>query len=214
MTELLGGEQYISCSVVLPALCHLFRKMEGCDDDPGYVVRFKAAFTCDLMKRKENTDIKWLSMASALDPRFKDLKCLPRPDREEVWKALTEESAQQPEACREIAPEPPAKKMNLLLAVDSDEEEDPAYDMAVDRYRAEQSISLEDCPLRWWSLHAPAYPSLAPLVIKYLATPATTVPCERLFSLSGHILQKKRAALSTDNVNRLVCISNWLNEKK
>ncbi|KAK6322632.1 hypothetical protein J4Q44_G00074240 [Coregonus suidteri] len=34
LTELLGGEKYISCSVVLPALCHLFRVMESSDDDP------------------------------------------------------------------------------------------------------------------------------------------------------------------------------------
>ncbi|KAI4900408.1 hypothetical protein NFI96_017779 [Prochilodus magdalenae] len=28
VTEILGGEQYVSCSVVLPALCHLFRVMD------------------------------------------------------------------------------------------------------------------------------------------------------------------------------------------
>ncbi|XP_061589594.1 E3 SUMO-protein ligase ZBED1-like [Cololabis saira] len=215
VTELLGGEQYISCSVVLPALCHLFRVMEGSDDDPGYVLRFKAAFTSDLSKRKESTNVQWLKVATALDPRFKDLKCLPRSEREGVWKSIKEESSQQSEPHRETEPDPTKKKMSLLLAAsDSDEEGDPASDMSVDRYRGEPSISIEDCPLKWWSGHAGAYPSLAPLAQKYLATPATTVPCERLFSLSGHILQKKRAALSTDIVTRLVCVSNWLKEKK
>ncbi|KAL7373856.1 hypothetical protein ABVT39_016135 [Epinephelus coioides] len=85
VTELLGGEQYISCSVVLPALCHLFRVMEGSDNDPGYVLRFKAAFTSDLSKRKESTNVQWLKVATALDRRFKDLKCLPRSEMEEVW---------------------------------------------------------------------------------------------------------------------------------
>ncbi|KAL2078815.1 hypothetical protein ACEWY4_026500 [Coilia grayii] len=215
VTELVGGEQYISCSVVLPALCHLLRVMEGCDDDPGYVLRFKAAFAADLSKRKESTNVQWLKMATALDPRFKDLKCLPRSEREAVWKSVKEESAQQPEPHRETEPDPPKKKMNLLLtASDSEEEGDPTSDMTVDRYRSEPSISMEDCPLKWWSEHTAAYPSLAPLAKKYLATPATTVPCERLFSLSGHIVQKKRAALSADNVTRLVCVSNWLKEKK
>ncbi|KAI4810578.1 hypothetical protein KUCAC02_013517 [Chaenocephalus aceratus] len=37
VTELLGGEQCVSCSVVLPALRHLFRVMEPSDDDPVYV---------------------------------------------------------------------------------------------------------------------------------------------------------------------------------
>jgi len=216
VTEILGGEQYISCSVVLPALCHLFRLMTASDDDPGYVLRFKAAFTSDLSKRKQSTNLQWLKVATALDPRFKDLKCLSRSEREEVWNLIKEESARQPEPCREPEPGPPKKKMHFLLAAasDSDDEEDPASDTSVDRYRGEPSISIDDCPLEWWSGHARAYPTLAPLAQKYLATPATTVPCERLFSLSGHILQKKRAALSTANVNRLVCISNWIKENK
>ncbi|XP_071754854.1 E3 SUMO-protein ligase ZBED1-like, partial [Centroberyx gerrardi] len=214
VTDLLGGEQYISCSVVLPALCHVFQVMEASDDDAGYVLRFKETFTTDLSKRKESTNVQWLKVATAVDPRFKDLKCLPRSEREEVWRLIKEETAQQPnKETRE--PEPPKKKMSLLLvASDSEDEGEAAADTSVDRYRAEPSISMEDYPLKWWSEHAGAYKSLAPLAQKYLATPATTVPCERLFSLSGHIVQKKRAALSSDNVNRLVCLSNWLKEKK
>ncbi|CAK6977733.1 E3 SUMO-protein ligase ZBED1-like [Scomber scombrus] len=94
--------------MVLPALCHLFRVMEVSDDDPGYVLRFKAAFTSDVSKS----------------------------EREEVWKLIKEENAQQPEPHRETEPDPPKKKMNLLFAAsDSDEEGDPASDMSVDRYR-------------------------------------------------------------------------------
>ncbi|XP_059379006.1 NLR family CARD domain-containing protein 3-like [Carassius carassius] len=144
VTELLGGEQYISCSAVLPALCHLFRLMTGSDDDPGYVLRFKAAFTSDLSKRKQSTNLQWLKVATALDPRFKDLKCLPRSEREEVWKLIKEESAQQPEPRREPEQGPPKKKMHFLLAAasDSDDEEDPASDTSVDRYRGEDKHAL------------------------------------------------------------------------
>ncbi|XP_071375757.1 E3 SUMO-protein ligase ZBED1-like [Centroberyx affinis] len=214
VTDLLGGEQYISCSVVLPALCHLFWVMEASDDDPGYVLRFKVAFTTDLSKRKESTNVQWLKVATAVDPSFKDLQCLPRSEREEVWRLIKEETAQQ--ANKETRePEPPKKKMSLLLvASDSEDEGEAAADTSVDRYRAEPSISMEVCPLKCWSEHAGAYKSLAPLAQEYLATPATTAPCETLFSLSGHIVQKKRAALPSDNVNRLICLSNWLKEKK
>ncbi|XP_026048972.1 zinc finger BED domain-containing protein 1-like [Astatotilapia calliptera] len=44
VTELLGRERYVSCFMVLPALCHLFRIMEPSDDDPVYVLRFKKVF--------------------------------------------------------------------------------------------------------------------------------------------------------------------------
>ena len=71
MTELLGGETYISCSVVLPALRHLTHTMEVSDDDPAYVVRFKTAFIQDLSQRQETLNHGWLRVATALDPRFK-----------------------------------------------------------------------------------------------------------------------------------------------
>ncbi len=83
VTELLGGEQYVSRSVVLPALCHLNKIMESTDDDPVYVVKLKTIL--DLAKREDSTNLTWLKIATALDPRFKDLKCLPKNERTEVW---------------------------------------------------------------------------------------------------------------------------------
>ena len=37
------------------------------------------------------------------------------------------------------------------------------------------------------------------------------VRCERLFFLQGHVVNSKRASLSQNSINRLVCLSNWLN---
>lgn len=84
MTELLGGENYISCSVVLPALCHLNRVMEPTDEDPGYMIKFKATFSKDLDTRKATINNRWLKVATALDPRFKDLKSINKNERAEV----------------------------------------------------------------------------------------------------------------------------------
>ncbi len=108
--------------------------------------------------------------------------------------------------------EPPKKKLTLLAASsesDSEQEED-SIENSVRRYRAEPTISSESCPLEWWSKHAGSHSRLDSYAQKYLATPATSVPCERLFSLASHIVQKKRASLSSENVNNLVCLSNWL----
>ena len=95
---------------------------------------------------------------------------------------------------------------------DTDEEEE-SIEQCLHRYKAEPKMDMEGCPLQWWSKREGAHAWLAPIARKYLSTPATTVPCERLFSLSGHIIQKKRAALFPDNVNKLVCLGNWLNVK-
>jgi len=58
--------------------------METTEDDPAYMVTFKQTFRTDMEKRKDKTNIAWLRVATALDPRFKDLQCLSRPDRAEV----------------------------------------------------------------------------------------------------------------------------------
>lgn len=84
MTELLGGDSYVSCSVVLPAICHLNRVMEPTDEDLGYMIKFKTTFLKDLDARKANINIRWLKVATALDPRFKDLKSLHKNERDEV----------------------------------------------------------------------------------------------------------------------------------
>lgn len=212
--ELLGGEKYVSCSVVLPALCHLALKMAVTEDDPAYVVRFKDAFKEDLTKRKENTNIAWLKIASALDPRFKNLKCIPKAERAEVWETL-DKMLKEEEHCPHSsdAGSGPQKKIGLLL-MGSDTESDDETSLEsspLARYRAEPSISLEQCPLQWWSAHSRSHDKLATIALKYLPTPASTVPCERLFSLAGHIVHKKRAALAPENVNKLVCLSSWFN---
>lgn len=102
VTELLGGEKYVSCSVVLPAFCHLSRVMESSDDDPAYVVKLKSTFRTDLETRKENAKIAYLKIATALDPRFKDLKCITRAERGEVWASVTNLLKEQ----RVVAEEP------------------------------------------------------------------------------------------------------------
>ena len=81
----------------------------------------------------------------ALDPTFKDLKCLPRPEREEVWKMLSDvlNNREPPRAEVEPESEPPKKKMALLLMADSESDE--------------STIG--------------AYSELAPITQRYLATP-------------------------------------------
>ncbi|KAK7890934.1 hypothetical protein WMY93_022897 [Mugilogobius chulae] len=81
ISDLLVGEKFVSCSVVLPALCHLSRVMEASEEDPAYIVKFKENFAADMNNRKEKTNITWLKIATALDPRVKDLKCLSRQER-------------------------------------------------------------------------------------------------------------------------------------
>ncbi|GAA6072001.1 myosin heavy chain, skeletal muscle-like isoform X2 [Tachysurus ichikawai] len=184
-----------------------------------YVARFKTAFKKDLAERQAVMNNEWLKISSALDPRFKDLKCLARGEREQVWSSLekilqvAEPSTHTPQSSEEHEP---AKRRRILLLgseSDSESEEENHVSNALQNYRAQPTIEMDKCPLEWWSVNAEAHIKLSSSARKYLATPATTVPCERLFSLAGNIVQKKRASLNSKNVNKLVCLSNRLKEK-
>ena len=55
--------------------------------------------------------------------------------------------------------------------------------------------------LKWWSANEKRFPVLARLAQKYLAVPATSVPSERLFSVAGWLLNKKRARMADDTLD-------------
>jgi len=48
----------------------------------------------------------------------------------------------------------------------------------------------------------------------WLSLPATSVPCERIWSNAGNIVTKKRAALDLDSVSMLICNSHNISECK
>ncbi|KAK6175827.1 hypothetical protein SNE40_014211 [Patella caerulea] len=56
---------------------------------------------------------------------------------------------------------------------------------------------LKECSnsLKWWKSNEPRYPNLAQLAKIYLNIPGTSVASERIFSATGNIVSKKRAAL-------------------
>ena len=51
-------------------------------------------------------------------------------------------------------------------------------------------------PLTWWYENKSRYPNLCKLTLYYLCIPATLVPSERVFSISGHIVRAKKPVYS------------------
>ena len=62
--------------------------------------------------------------------------------------------------------------------------------------------------LEYWERQKQVYPNLYKLAVAFLCTPASSVPCERVFSKAGEILSKKRNCLKPSTVEKL-----FLNEK-
>ena len=91
-------------------------------------------------------------VSTTLDPRFKDIRCLPRAKRAEVWQKLSEilkDREPTPQASREDVKLEPPKKMVLLLMGSESESDNEALSTykTLGRYKAEPCVSIDTCPL-------------------------------------------------------------------
>lgn len=147
---------------------------------------FKTSFKWDLAERQANIS-GWLKMASALDPCFKDLKYLPKGEREELWNSLLRpcwnkkpaELFQTPQRNQQRRRRGPS---GCWLQTQN-QNQTTTWALTV---LWDSEISMKECPLQWWSTLAGAHPQLSALAHKYLATPATSVSCKILFILAGN----------------------------
>lgn len=68
-----------------------------------------------------------------------------------------------------------------------------------------------DCDiLSWWQDHKKEFPVLAALAQNYFAIPASSVPCEQLFSNAGNTITKTRNSLMPDTAQALLCLQSWI----
>lgn len=77
------------------------------------------------------------------------------------------------------------------------------------QYEQEAPIKPNQNPLTWWKLAGSGkFPHLAKMAKKYLTVPGSSVRSERVFSNAGNIVNKKRSALSSDNLDYLIFLAN------
>ncbi|MBN3304884.1 LRC59 protein, partial [Amia calva] len=87
------------------------------------------------------------------------------------------------------------------------------------RYLALSQANTDD-PLTWWKEHLREMPFLSNLARIYLCIPATSVPTERVFSCSGHILNPYRSTNERNHktrfaeVRKVLDISSFLDPRK
>lgn len=78
------------------------------------------------------------------------------------------------------------------------------------RYLAALAADTDVDILEWWKYHAGEYPTLARIARDYLAIPATSVPCERVFSGGADLITKKRGSLNEITIRAFICLKSWL----
>ncbi|XP_076876762.1 E3 SUMO-protein ligase ZBED1-like [Brachyhypopomus gauderio] len=187
-TVFLSGEQYVTLSA-LPLLVQTLKKSTLSSTVESAPVRaFQGLAAEQITERWEylfefkpdnpNTAL----LAAALDPRFRKPKFLPS---EESLKKTTVQLLQRSNQ------------------EDEDEKQNQEVQKEVLQYFGEHPLSKKENPLQWWRENAARYPNLAKLAKSFLSIPATSSPSERLFSAAGNIASKRRASLTSDNVNML-----------
>ena len=81
---------------------------------------------------------------------------------------------------------------------------DDKLDSEIETFCNTTNITREEDSLKWWAERESLFPCLSWVAKKYLAIPASSVPSERIFSLAGNIVSKKRACLKPENVDMLI----------
>lgn len=219
-TNTLGGNKYVTISIVLPYLAQLIHAYEKDDDDPVYVGKFKKTMVDRLeASRKTLTANMFVKAATVLDPRFKKLKCIPKESRDEVWDhlvSLLKLSLQESKGEGDVTAASATKKRSYESSDEENDGEDThtttslqTAKQAINSYRAVPQVTADSFdPLKWWQVNQGQHPLLIRLVKKHLCCPGTSVPSERLFSKAGHVISTKRASLLPENANTLVCLSS------
>uniref|UniRef100_A0A1X7T819 HAT C-terminal dimerisation domain-containing protein n=1 Tax=Amphimedon queenslandica TaxID=400682 RepID=A0A1X7T819_AMPQE len=162
-------------------------------------------------------------LASSLDCRYHKLQFLSSEQRTAVYEILKKKcddlcSTTTREATTSTSEDlvdhdecelPPSKRkketaLNFLLGEDELLDKD-CPESEVDRFLDEKQLPSDTNVLDWWRVNSSKYPLLASLAKRYLSTPATSVPAERIFSAAGLTVNQQRASLSPENVD----IANW-----
>lgn len=80
----------------------------------------------------------------------------------------------------------------------------------IDKYLNEPLIKRTDKPLQWWKERRLLYPHLYTLMKRRLCVPATSVPCERVFSKAGMIVSAKRSSLKPSKASQVIFLNSNL----
>lgn len=218
LTELISGSTGSLFSSCIPIITNLKNRTA--------VPPVKASATVEVVTKKLHTLIEhyffgdeFLNLLSPtaliyclLDPRFKNLDFVPKEDAERARQLLIDLHS----------------KLHCNSTVDRmeiDEQEQQTYNLygltaephgtarqTLDTYYKEPILNVLHNPLDWWKLHRDTYPALAALAQKLLGRTSTSVPCERLFSEAGNIVNELRSSLDPDSVAMLLFIEHNVRE--
>ena len=217
--NVMGGEKYSTSSSTLPWLIKFTEMLQTSDENKGYVNDFISTLRKDLIPRcKSNLNIKVLIKASFFDKRFSNLNFLDKISlfsaeeisKEDIHREIKDELSTMESPEEEVESERPAKKIRFVSLFCDESSGSSNTKDEFQRYLCAESLSSGGDPLTWWRQQKSKYPKLAILARKYLAVQSSSTASERVMSLMGNILTKKRLRLSDKNFSSLIYLSDCL----
>lgn len=75
---------------------------------------------------------------------------------------------------------------------------------------AKGNLATKFVILLWWRVNSANYPILSRIARDVLVIPVSTVASESTFRIGGRILDQYRSSLTSDMVEALILLQNWL----
>lgn len=163
-------------------------------------------------------------IATMLDPRHKHLGFLPPATRKSAHSTLLQMATAERDSITAGAATAgddgntvhtgpqrhgakPTSAMSLLLGETYSDARKDDVESEVDMYLKDPPAPLESSPTCWWKVNERRFPTLATLAKRYLCTPGTSVPSERVFSVAGLTVNRLRTRLTPEHVNMLIFLN-------
>lgn len=163
-------------------------------------------------------------VATMLDPRHKHLGFLPPATRRSAHSTLLQMATAERDSVTATGAATagddtvqtagplrhgakPTSAMSLLLGENYSDALQDDVQSEVDMYLKDPPAPLESNPICWWKVNEGRFPTLATLAKRYLCTPGTSVPSERVFSAAGLTVNRLRTRLTPEHVNMLIFLN-------
>ena len=101
---------------------------------------------------------------------------------------------------------------DVMCVGESQAEPEDLLQNEIDRYLNLQMKTVENpvTVLEWWRANKLYFPRLSVLAKRVLCIQASSVPSERVFSLAGSLVSKKRSRMSPKNVDLFIFLNKNL----
>ncbi|KAL4105171.1 hypothetical protein QTP88_020443 [Uroleucon formosanum] len=231
-TKAISGQKYMTASLVIVIVQGLYKVCNNLlkiNLSPrALLVAKKLISNMDAREGFKNCEKSMtLSKCTFLDPRFKHL---PFMNINQIKNEVIENIAQiirdkeqpcQSDVIMQPTPIPESGELSIWSEIDLNVARFTPLGTAksraiveVQRYLDDAVIARNQDPLKWWKGQSYNYPNLSILAKNYLCHLSTSVPCERIFSSAGLVLNDRRCRLKNEKENkkiRVECSQKLLN---